>query len=407
LSIAILYEHAETDELGIRMTAKEMGIDLTYIPFHKIAVSISNSGYSFKSQKKNYFEIIDNVNAVLNRTQSKNRRLYAASFLEAIGKYVINPLQVESLCFSKFRTLVEFWKQGIKIPKTIFIPCDSRYVTSKGRIIHNEEKIADLITNNLGESNIVLKPDAGTHGYNIKLVNDRNELVKIVGQTEHSIINPVGFVAQEFVKKWFYDLRIIVTKERGAPPHCHPKALARAGFKDFRTNTYLGNMVFGINLPIEVRKAAVQSSKAIGGNSETWLLALDAMFNIGEEECVDNTYIKDQLDELVIPFDAVKKVKIDDLKYENFAVWNEKLESAYQNYMDTEAYENVRIIIEESAEKEKNNVLFHEANSCPEFWEQTRIFTEMNVAAQLFKCAKSVEGWSIYQRVRENEYEQH
>ncbi|UCH01825.1 MAG: hypothetical protein JSV20_08305 [Candidatus Bathyarchaeota archaeon] len=405
MGIAILYEHPETDELGIRMTAKEMGLDLTYIPFHKIAVSISNGGYSFRSQKKNYFKTIDSVNAVLNRTQSKNRRLYAASFLEAIGKYVINPLQVESLCFSKFRTLVEFWKQGIKIPKTIFIPCDSHYTTSKGRTIHNEEKIADLITNNLGERNIVLKPDAGTHGYNIMLVNDRNELVKILDETEPSIINPVGFVAQEFVKKWFYDLRIIVFKERGTPPHCHPKALARAGFKDFRTNTYLGNMVFGINLPLEVQKAAIQSSKAIGGNSETWLLALDAMFNIGEEESVDDIYIKDQLEKLVIPFDAVKKVKKDDKKYENFAVWNENLESAYQHYKDTEAYENVRTIIEESTEKEKNSILFHEANSCPEFWEQTRIFTEMNLAIQLLKCAKSVEGWSIYQRVRENKYE--
>ena len=40
MSIAILYEYAETDELGIRMTAEEMGVDLKYIPFRKIAVSI-------------------------------------------------------------------------------------------------------------------------------------------------------------------------------------------------------------------------------------------------------------------------------------------------------------------------------------------------------------------------------
>jgi len=40
LSIALLYERSEADEMGIRLTAEEMGIDLTYVPFRKIALSI-------------------------------------------------------------------------------------------------------------------------------------------------------------------------------------------------------------------------------------------------------------------------------------------------------------------------------------------------------------------------------
>jgi anaerobic selenocysteine-containing dehydrogenase len=37
-----------------------------------------------------------------------------------------------------------------------------------------------------------------------------------------------------------------------------------------------------------------------------------------------------------------------------------------------------------------NNILFHEANSCPEFWEQTRLIAGINVAVPLIKCAESV-----------------
>ncbi|GAH08098.1 unnamed protein product [marine sediment metagenome] len=33
MSVAILYEYPEADEMGIRLTAQEMGIDLSFIPF--------------------------------------------------------------------------------------------------------------------------------------------------------------------------------------------------------------------------------------------------------------------------------------------------------------------------------------------------------------------------------------
>ncbi len=400
LSIAILYEQAETDELGIRMTAQEQGIDLVYIPFRKIAVSIGNDGYKFKSEGKDFFNLIENVNSVLNRTQSKNRRLYSASLFEAFGKYVVNPLSVEYLCFSKFRTLVEFWRRGIRIPKTVYVPCDSVDTTINGLTIHNETAIAHLIQSNLGIQNIVIKPDGGTHGKGVRLAKDRESLLDILRTTHPSIINPIGFEAQEFVEKWFYDLRIIVYKVRGKPPYCYPRALARAGFKDFRTNTYLGNMVFGVNLPIEVREASIKGAKAIGGEDEAWVLAMDGMFNIGQDRVIDDGYVKAELEKLVPFFNAVKKVKNDRLKNRNFPKWNAMLETAYQDYMNTSPYEKVKDVISESIERCKNSVLFHEANSCAEFWEQTRIIAGINVAIPLLECAQSVDAWSYYQRIK-------
>jgi glutathione synthase/RimK-type ligase-like ATP-grasp enzyme len=327
--------------------------------------------------------------------------MYAASLFEALGRYVVNPLSVEYVCFSKFRTLVEFWRRGIRIPKTVYIPCDAYDKTVTGIEIRNEEDIASLIQMNLGDGNVVLKPDGGTHGKDVRLAKDRDSLTEMLSSTSPSIINPLGFVAQEFVEKWFYDLRIIVYKVRGKPPFCYPRALARAGFKDFRTNTYLGNMVFGVELPVEVREASIRGAKAVGGDSEAWLLAMDGMFNIGEDRDVDDEYVKAELEKLVPPFDKVKQVKQNKMKNRDFPAWSRMLENAYQDYMDTEAYANVRRVISESMDRCKDSVLFHETNSCPEFWEQTRIIAGINVAVPLIECAQSVDGWSYYQRIKD------
>jgi hypothetical protein len=160
-------------------------------------------------------------------------------------------------------------------------------------------------------------------------------------------------------------------------------------------------MVFGVELPIEVREASILGAKAVGGESEAWLLAMDGMFNIGEDRDVDDEYVKAELEKLVPPFDKVKQVKKNKMKNRDFPAWSRMLENAYQDYMDTEAYANVRRVISESMDRCKDSVLFHETNSCPEFWEQTRIIAGINVAEPLIECAQSVDGWSYYQRIKD------
>lgn len=390
MSIGLLCDYLETDELGIKLTAEELDIDLTYIPFRKISIKIGDNGYKIRSKGSDHSETLKNVKVVLNRTQSKNRRLMAASLLEALDKPAINPLPVEFICFSKVRTLLFLHKNGVKIPKTIFIPCEPREKTKNGNEIHNEEEIADLIQHELGENWIVIKPDAGTHGKGIELAKNRGELLKALEKIEPSIINPSGVLAQEFVQKWFYDMRIIVLKEKGKATYCHPKAMARAGFKDFRTNTALNNFVFDVDLPRYIRDAASQCGRVIGGNCEAWLLALDAMISFGENNIVDDEYVKAELEKLVAPFEAVKNARNAKEKRMNFADWNRKLEEAFQKYRSIEAYENVRKIINESVEKNAYKILFHEANSCPEFWEQTRLAAGANLAEYMLLCAKSM-----------------
>ena len=390
MSIAILYDRSKTEEIGIKLTAKELGINLVYLPFRKISICLDKGRYSVRSKGKNYSKVVEDVNVILNRAQSKNRRLFSANILEAFGKYVINPSCIESVCFSKLRTLLGFWKEGIGTPRTVYVPCDPNERMMNGSKVRNEEDIADLIQQELGSENIVVKPDAGTHGNMVKLAKKREDLLMFLRETEASIVNPIGVLAQELVQKWFYDLRIIVDKESRKAPRCYPKALARAGFKDFRTNTYLGNMVFAVNLPPHIMDKAVKCGETIGKNSEAWVLGLDAMLDIGEDKIAKDEYIKSELDKLEPSFKAIKKVKNTRTTKNDFSRWNKRLEEAFQNYMNQPAYENVRRIIQESVERKNSNALFHEANSCPEFWEQTRLVAGINLAVPLLKCAQSV-----------------
>ena len=391
MSIALLYERSETDEMGIKLTAQKLGVDLTFIPFRKIAFSLFNNNFEAKTKGKVFTQIIKDCKVVLNRAQSKNRRLQAGYLLELLGKQTVNPSSIEFICYSKLRTLLHLWKEGIPIPKTVFIPCDSSDMLKNGKILHNEVDIADLFQDNLVlDEGIVIKPDSATHGKGMMLSNNREELLFNIRETKPSIINPIGIVAQEYIKKWFFDLRIIVYKEKGKSPVCHPIALARAGLKDFRTNTYLGNGVFAAKLPSNIRDLSIKSGEAISNNQEAWLFALDGMINIQENKIVDDNQLKNELEKALTVFESIRKIKNEKNKHNNFLSWNAKLETAFQDYMVTTSYQKVKKIIDESIAKNKEAIVFHEANSCPEFWEHTRLIAGINLAIPLIKGAKSL-----------------
>ncbi|TRO49684.1 hypothetical protein E2P63_07915 [Candidatus Bathyarchaeota archaeon] len=391
MSIALLYERSETDETGIKLTAQDMGIDLTFIPFRKIALTISKNGFNAKTKGKDYTSTFKDVSVILNRAQSKNRRLQAGYLMEMLGKKTINSSQIEFTCYSKLRTLLHFWVEGIPVPKTVYVPCDATDTLKSGREIHNEEDIADLLQDAIAlDQGIVVKPDAGTHGRGTMLSQNRDQLIASIRETKPSIINPVGVTAQEFVEKWFYDLRIIAYKEKGKPAVCHPVALARSGFKDFRTNTYLGNTVFDAKIPLQIKELAVKCGKALRQSSEAWMFALDAMIDVGEDKTVDDLELQSELEQSAVEFEKVRKVKQDENRLRDFPRWNTKLEAAFQTYMSTKSYQKIKSIIDESIEKNKNKVVFHEANSCPEFWEHTRLIAGINVAVPLLKGAQSL-----------------
>ena len=388
--IAMVYDRSETDEMGIKLTADTMGIDLQYLPFYKVSVGFGSDGLTARSLGQDYTAAFKGIRVVLNRTQSKNRRLFASAIFEALDKEVLNPLSVEIACQSKIRTLLALFKSGIRIPKTVYVPCNVLEARAGGGVLDNSEVISRLIIQQLGSGKVVTKPDAGTHGRDVRLADDKEALVEMLRDISPSIINPSGVVAQEFIPKWFYDLRIIVEKEKGRPGFCHPTALARGGFKEFRTNTFLGNMVFRAKLSSSVRKEAVRCGEALGGGAQAWALALDAMPYIGDDRVVDEGELRSYFDDLERSFKEVKKVKRDPLKKRDFAAYTRNIDEAYAGYMSTEAYAYIQAAIEESLERKRDVVLFHEGNACPEFWEQTRIVGGINYAESLLRCAQSL-----------------
>jgi glutathione synthase/RimK-type ligase-like ATP-grasp enzyme len=260
-----------------------------------------------------------------------------------------------------------------------------------GKEIHNENDIADLFQAEIPlEEGMVIKADAGTHGKMIMLSNNREELLASIRETKPNIINPIGVVAQELIQKWFYDLRIIVYKEKGKQPVCHNKALARAGLKEFRTNTFLGNLVFEAKLPKKITDMAIKCGDTLGKGSDAWIFALDAMVNVKDNKQVTDDYLKSELDSASQAYLPVQKVKADETRLTDFPTWNGKLEKTFNAYASSDSYQKVKNVIEESIENNKNALVFHEANSCPEFWENTRLVTGLNVAIPLLKAAQSL-----------------
>ncbi|NLE04771.1 MAG: hypothetical protein GX638_08225 [Crenarchaeota archaeon] len=388
MTVGLLYESPENDENGIKLTAEQLGIDLKIIPFRKIAVTISQNGYKFASKGKDFTETIKNVSTILNRAQSKNRRIYSAHLMETLGKKVINPFSIEFICYSKFRTLLNLWSSGLPIPKTVYVPCDPADIVKENQVINNELDIAELFIQELGNE-IVIKPDAGTHGKSIVLSKNKEELITNIQQIKPSIINPIGVMSQEFIQKWFYDLRIIVYKEAGKNIACHPVGLARAGFNDFRTNTFLGNLVFDTALSPHICELAEKCGKALAGNHEAWVLGLDAMINDGVKKTNDEV-VKNQLGKAAATFNEVKKIQKDSTRLRDFKTWNSNLEAAVEKYKNTEPYREIKNIIEQNIESNQSNIVFHEANACPDFWENTRLITGMNLAIPLLKSAQNL-----------------
>ena len=86
----------------------------------------------------------------------------------------------------------------------------------------------------------------------------------------------------------------------------------------------------------------------------------------------------------------MQKVKQDETRLTDFQAWTGKLEAAFKSYKQSHAYQNVTDIIENSVEQNVDSLVFHESNSCPEFWENTRLATGLNLAEKMLQSAQSL-----------------
>jgi hypothetical protein len=114
------------------------------------------------------------------------------------------------------------------------------------------------------------------------------------------------------------------------------------------------------------------------------------MPSINSKKTADDTELQKRFQDLEKPFSEVTKAKADPNKKTNFEAYSQNVERAYLSYKATEAYQFIQGVVSESLNKTADYVVFHEGNSCPEFWEQTRIIAGINVAEPLLRCAVSL-----------------
>jgi hypothetical protein len=149
-------------------------------------------------------------------------------------------------------------------------------------------------------------------------------------------------------------------------------------------------MVFRVQLPEKTRRIAERCGDSIGGGCEGWLIALDAMPVIGDDKTISDDELISYFSLLDKPFSLVNKVKANSNKKMNFDSYTKEINYAYSEYMSTGAYSFIQDVIQNNLDCIDDDIVFHEGNSCPEFWEQTRIVAGINVAEHLLHVAESI-----------------
>jgi hypothetical protein len=117
------------------------------------------------------------------------------------------------------------------------------------------------------------------------------------------------------------------------------------------------------------------------------MIALDAMPRIGDDLREGEEVLRQSFNDLEEHFRKVTMVKKMPNKKRNFRTYNSEITRAYNEYMASEPYADIKSVVDETLEKCRDSIYFHEGNACPEFWEQTRIVGGVDVAQDLLTCA--------------------
>jgi [lysine-biosynthesis-protein LysW]--L-2-aminoadipate ligase len=191
------------------------------------------------------------LEAVLNRSMSASRSLYAARFLEHHGVRVVNAADVNAVCMDKALTSVALARAGVPTPKT--------------RVAFTPDAALEAIEA-LGYP-VVLKPVVGSWGRLVSKVSDREEATQllehkaILGHYMHHI-----FYVQEYIDKPSYDLRSHVVGDRVT-------SVVRRVSSSWVTNAARGATTEPQELTPEIEELSLRAAAAVGGG----VLGVDLM----------------------------------------------------------------------------------------------------------------------------------
>lgn len=369
----MLFDNITCDEVGIKLVAEEREIALETINFQ---VTVNKIGS------------IEKYSPIINRCQSKARRERASFLFEESGSNVINAFEVETICNSKIFTIARFTKNGVRTVKTAYVP----FAVEKGdgKPVYRAEDVRKVVNEIelLFDYPFVIKPERGSRGRNVMLVGERGQLEGILRRWFRSLDSPAGLLVQEPVNKAF-DLRMVVSSYDGVN-YTYLTCLARVPPSEeaFATNTALGAVPVGIEVPGRVKDEAIRAAAAV--LEKIGVLGIDAI------PTADSLAIEKVIEcakGLIPVHEKIKRFKeyfsnSAKLPLEKFLETRNKMDEAFKEMFRTSEYVKLKNILEEILEDAE--VYFIEANSRPDFYINTRNCTGVDVSEAYVKCLEAM-----------------
>jgi glutathione synthase/RimK-type ligase-like ATP-grasp enzyme len=360
------------DEVGIKLAAEKRGIHLETVNFLTVVKILEEAGQ---------------YSPVINRCQSKSRRERASFLVEEHGSRVINTFETEVMCNSKIFTTTRFAKSGVKTVKTAYVP----FAVEKDgeKPLYRADVVKSVVENveNLFKYPFVAKPERGSRGRNIVRIEERSQFENLLKRWVRSLDSPAGLLIQDCVNKAF-DLRIVVCLYAGENAYLASLARVPSSKESFATNTALGAIPVGVELPKKAEDNAVKAATAVSKTIS--VLGVDAIPEVDEDR-VEKVIA---CAEKVAPIhNRVKKAKEEfsnsvRLPLEKFLKAKEKMDDAFKKMLSTPEYAELKKVLEEILED--SELYFIEVNSRPDFYINTRNSTGVDVSEAYVKSMEKM-----------------
>lgn len=229
MTLAVLASRVRTEEKRIFEALESRGIPYEHLDERSVTFDLGQPGRRYA--------------AVLNRSISQTRGLYASRCFEAEGIPVINPSRVIEICGDKLLTTFALMRAGLPTPRTaVAFTAESglRAIETMGYPV-------------------VLKPISGSWGRLVARVNDRDsaeallEHKESLGKLQHGV-----FYIQEYVDKPGRDIRTLVVGEIVI------SAMYRSS-EHWVTNTARGADVTPCPITPDIEELSLGAARAVGG----------------------------------------------------------------------------------------------------------------------------------------------
>ncbi len=237
LRIGVLYSRVRVEEKWIFAALEQRGVDYERLDDRMAAFDLGNPGAWLQ------------YDAILERSISYVRGLYALQILNAWGIPTVNTARVAEICGDKLVTTAALAAAGVPQPRTV--------------AAYTPESALEAIEA-MGYP-VVLKPVVGSWGRLLAKINDRDAAEAVLehkttlGSYQHSII-----YIQEYIKKPGRDIRALIINDRAVA------AIYRKS-EHWITNTARGGEGEVCPMTPEMEELCMQAAKAVGGG----VLAVD------------------------------------------------------------------------------------------------------------------------------------